>query len=439
MIRNLLSKIKDGSPLFVRVFNAIFYSLFGTAGAKVVQLICDVGVSRIIGQEAYGEYSMINSTVALFVLFAGAGVEATLTRYVSLHRDNLEKVGKIAGTLATCIGIAAMLIGLGMFMFSERISYLSCGNDVLTAYFRITSVTVLFTVMASVFKSMLSGLEEYKKIARGEIVSILIYATICILLTSEIGLYGAIISLMILHFIRMTAFYLFSKGHYKKKKLNFKFSFDEEIKRIIISFTVPAFLASIFVVPVNWISNGLIAKSFGFAELSIYSVAMQWKNMIIYIPTQMNQLRPIYADLHGKGEFETLNRLLVRSSLSSFALVSPFVVLGCMFSQFILMFYGFESDKGTLVFSIILLTMIPYSLQMQIGSYLQGVGEMWIGLFLNVIWSSVYIGGALLLSDYGCVGFASAYFISYFVHAVLSIGTIYYLNRRNCKDEKNSR
>ena len=414
-------KFDNISPLFKRILSAIFYSLFGTAGAKVLQLICQILISRTIGQDAYGQFSMINSTVSLFVLFAGAGVEATLTRYISLYRNQSNKIGKIGGTIIIGVIMFAFLVSMFLFIFSNTVSMWSCGEKVLGNYFKITAATVLFTVIAAVFRSFLIGLENYKNVAFLELFSTIIYVLTSTLLTRTFGIIGAIASLGVLHLIRLICFGRKVFLYCRENKILLHLCYDREIIDVLLKFTLPAFVASIFVIPVNWFVNSLITKSFGFSEMAIYSVAMQWKTFIIYIPTQMNQLRPIYADLYGKRETKKLNKLLFKSSVGSFGIVLPFVLMGIFFRHVILSFYGAHYVNGRAVFSIIMLTMIPYSLQMQIGSYLQAIGKMWIGLFLNVVWALVYTGTAYLFIGYGAVGFAFAFFSSYTIHCILSV------------------
>lgn len=358
-------KFDNISPLFKRILSAIFYSLFGTAGAKVLQLICQILISRTIGQDAYGQFSMINSTVSLFVLFAGAGVEATLTRYISLYRNQSNKIGKIGGTIIIGVIMFAFLVSMFLFIFSNTVSMWSCGEKVLGNYFKITAATVLFTVIAAVFRSFLIGLENYKNVAFLELFSTIIYVLTSTLLTRTFGIIGAIASLGVLHLIRLICFGRKVFLYCRENKILLHLCYDREIIDVLLKFTLPAFVASIFVIPVNWFVNSLITKSFGFSEMAIYSVAMQWKTFIIYIPTQMNQLRPIYADLYGKRETKKLNKLLFKSSVGSFGIVLPFVLMGIFFRHVILSFYGAHYVNGRAVFSIIMLTMIPYSLQMQ--------------------------------------------------------------------------
>lgn len=430
-IINIFSK-KQPSALSLkrRVINALVYSIGGTAGVKALQLLCGILISRILGKEAYGQYSMINSTVSLFVIFAGAGVEATLTRYVAAKKDKKETVGKIIGTLSVCITIFAVIISVIVFLSSSQISVFACGGDILAPFFKITALTIFFTVVAAAFRSTLIGFEEFRRVAKVEIVLMLIYFPIALLLTKNWGIYGSIISLLFLHLMRAGVFLRQCTKECHENGICSTIRLDREIKNIIFTFTIPAFAASLFVVPVDWILNSMLIKSFGFAELAVYSVAKQWKTMITYIPSQMNQLRPIYADLYSKGEHKKLNGLLKKATLGSVLIVLPFVILCSIFGKNILSLYGDEYVSGYLPFLIIIVTMVPYSMQMQIGSYLQAAGEMWQGLGLNIVWAIVSIISARLLIGMGLIGFAISYSLSYSLHCILSYMLIFSMKPR---------
>lgn len=130
-INDLKTRI-NSSNLLKRISKVIIYGIGGSIGSRALMMLSGIIVSRFLGREYFGQFSMINSTVTLFVTFSGVGIAATLTRYVSLYRNSPEKLGNIIGTLSTFVGSLSIIMMIFVFVFSEDLSFSLSSTDVLT-------------------------------------------------------------------------------------------------------------------------------------------------------------------------------------------------------------------------------------------------------------------------------------------------------------------
>lgn len=429
IITNMQKKIKSSS-LIQRILNAVIYGIGGSIGSRMLMMLSGIIISRFLGKEHYGQFSMINSTVTLFVTFSGVGIAATLTRYVSLYRSKPEKLGNIIGTLSTFVGLMSIVMAILVFLFSDYLSRIVSDSSILTNYFKITSITIFFAALASIQQSILLGMEKYKKSARIELIRCAVYLVIAGILTILFGVYGAIWALFISQFIRFYLMYLENKAEYKKNNIKVEFKYNSEIKKIIYHFTIPGFIASLFVMPVNWINNSILTRSVGFGELAIFSVALQWMTIITYIPSQMGQVKPIYTDLFSQKDFKKLKKIFLNITATSIILVVPIVLFGIVFGKHILNFYGQGYESGYLTFVLLMVTAFLITLQSQVGAILESIGKMWIGFMLNFVWSILIIFVFYYFRNYGSVGYAIAYCVAYGVHNVLSYIMIYHMWKR---------
>jgi O-antigen/teichoic acid export membrane protein len=99
-----------------RFFNAILFGIGGTIISKAFLMLFNVIAARILGETKYGIYSLINNTVQTFIVFAGAGIGVTLTRYVALYRDkDKDMTGIVIKTLLIFNTILSAIISVIVF------------------------------------------------------------------------------------------------------------------------------------------------------------------------------------------------------------------------------------------------------------------------------------------------------------------------------------
>lgn len=313
----IINKIVN-SEMRRRFFNAILFGIGGAIISKAFLMIFNMIVSRLLGETQYGIYSLINNTVQTFTVFAGAGIGVTLTRYVALYRDkDKEMTGIIIKTLTLFNSVLSIIIGVLVFIFAKDISNLINESTDITLYIKITSVTIFFTSVTLILQSALQGFEEYKKIAIAQMISNIVMILIGILATKLYGIIGSITSLMILQIITSIFFIISIKNIITKKNIKLKFEVNEIVKEAVKKVAIPAFGASIFVVPLLWITNSIFTKQNGYEEFAAFSVCLQWFTILNYLPQQLGQVKPIYTQLYEDKKVKELKKVVNKMMLFS--------------------------------------------------------------------------------------------------------------------------
>jgi len=87
----------EASPLGYRLARGAFWSLAGGLASRILNDLAAIVVARILAKEGFGEFGIIQSTLAMFAVFAGFGMGLTWTSYVTefKHRDPEKVVGII--------------------------------------------------------------------------------------------------------------------------------------------------------------------------------------------------------------------------------------------------------------------------------------------------------------------------------------------------------
>lgn len=427
----IIDKFKSNdNSLINRFIKAIFYGVGGAVGSRFFMLVSGIIISRIIGKDSYGEFSHVNSTVTLFVTFSGMGISSTLTRYIAINKQDTYKTSIIVGTLSKVVVIFSAIMSIGMYFLSKPISILTTETDTLTNYYRFASIAILFAALSSIEQSILLGFEKFKASSTIEVLRTALYLIVSIVFTLRFGIYGAIISLIITFMTKYVLMRLVNSKHYKKIGIIPKTDFNNEIKGIIKTFTIPAFLSSIFVLPINWINNSLLAKYSGFGELAIFAVSLQWMTLITFIPYQLSKVKPIYSDLYNKKSYDSLFKYSKKISILLSFFVGLIVIIGIAFGKIILSLYGDGYLSGIIPFRIMLLSAFIITIQSQIGPLIESIGKMWIGLTLNLVWSFSILVIFYFLRHYGSLGYSISYLASYFIHTVFSFTCLYYIRKK---------
>lgn len=419
-----------------RVFRAVFFGVGGAVGSRVFMALANIILSRVLGQEVFGQYSSLSTTVNLFVTFSGMGISATLTRYVAANSKDTEALGEYIRTLSwLCMGMAMLLTGV-IAVFARQISVLSTGGESLTVYFRGVALAVLFAAMSAVEQSILLGFERF---AFGSLVQLIRCGVFCVLgyvLSIRYGLTGSVAALVVSHALQYGMMVLYNRVMIRKKRITLKFRWNHRTRLAMFTFALPTFISGLFVLPVNWIGNAMLTQTAGFAQVSVFAVASQWMTYITYIPSQMGQMRPIYTDLYTRGKRQELLKLMVRTMLITSAIAVAIGAVVVAFSESILGIYGSGYRDGQYTLAFMVLAAVLYTAQVQVGFLMQAAGKMWISFFSNVVWAVTLLSVYAVLIELEDRGYAIAYATAYVVTLVLQLLVVYRFLRKMSKESQ---
>src|SRR4051794_16281742 len=84
------------SPLGLRLARGAFWSTASAVAGRLVTLVSTVFLARSLGKSQYGELGVIQSSMMMFAIFAGAGLGATCAKYVAEYREtDSNRAGRI--------------------------------------------------------------------------------------------------------------------------------------------------------------------------------------------------------------------------------------------------------------------------------------------------------------------------------------------------------
>jgi|GEM_PF-2317444 Membrane protein involved in the export of O-antigen and teichoic acid len=418
-----------------RVSSALTFSFAGAAASKVLILLLNILLSRALGQETYGQYSLVNNTVQTFVTFASIGLGASLVRYTSLYRNaDKKRCGQMIGTFVTLCAAMSVIVSAVVFAASDAISLWVGYSDSLPGLLRLSAVLIFFIALSSILQSVLIGFEDYRSVAKNEIIFgvlsvIIVYGTARLL-----GITGAILGMLVAKICNTVFLGRSAVSASKKYGIKWKLCFDKNISAAFRGFVFPSFLSSVLVLPVTWYINILLVQTSGYAELAVYSIAMQWIAMITYILSLFTRVKPIYTELYSNGNIAGFKKLLKKMILVSSSVGVPIALCGAVCSEFIMSLYGKSYAAYWCVFAVMMAASIAVTLQYQFGAVFESIGRMWLGFILNIIWAVNSLALFYFLKRYGALGCSVAYLGSYILHCAYCWGIFFRITRNGTQN-----
>lgn len=417
-----LKKKVNKSEVGKKIVHGVFWSFLGTVVFRALIFLSSIVIARMLKKEGFGELGMIRSTIDMFIVFSIFGLGITTTKFVAEYRDtDKQKAGRVAKMALHMAFIMGFVISVSLFFLSNPLASNSLENAKLGSGLRYGSWAILFYAINGVQTGILAGLEAFKKIAKVNLIAGVINLPISIALTWFLGVNGAILSLTINAVLIAVLSWIEIRSETKKFGINVNEKDYLKEYKVLYTFSLPAVLSGILVLPVNWYCNLLVAKEpSGYSYLGVYNAALSISLIISVVNTTLGQalLPQVIRNFKQKNaKLEAINNF-VPWAIGIF-LSLPFILVpeiaGIAFGK------DFTSGNlnGTVV--IVMIGTIVIAHRQGIARNFAAGNFMWWSMLSNGIWGLLAILYMIGLKQGGSEGRAGAYAFAYFISTVVFI------------------
>lgn len=416
----LLASLKS-RPIGYRILRGTLWSILGNAGARVSVLIAGVFVARLLGKEGFGALGTVQNTVIMFQVFAGFGMGLTATKHVAQFRaQDPRRAGRIIALSGAFSAVAAGLICVLLCLLAPWLAGRLLAAPTLAADLRVSSVMLFFGTLLGTHSGALAGFEAFDTIARANLVASALSLPVVIGGAMLWGVTGAVWGLGISMTINWLLIWRALHRHARSASVPMDLTGLSGEWGIVWGFGLPALLAGVVVVPVNWLCTALLVnRADGYAEMGIFNAANQWRVAALQLPILLGQVvTPMLVEQLGEGDPAPFRRL-VRLTLKVNALVTvPAILVLIALSPFIMSLYGPGFEGAAPVLAVILLTAALMAIELPVGNVIAAMDRMWIGFFMNLGWGVVALGLTWLALPLGALGLALGQLGGYLVHGI---------------------
>jgi O-antigen/teichoic acid export membrane protein len=397
MLKQHIKKISEGS-LLVLILNAVSYAS---------SFILAVLVSRFLGIEALGNYSLIFAFVLILGIVSDFGLSTLLVRKLGENKFKAKEIINNFNLIKFILSaVIIILIFITAFLFFTKIYY--------PAFFIGLFLILPRTLMSTYEASIRSFLNQKYPVIIKSANSFLQLALSYFILTKGYGLSAVMLCILIPDIITLMMLML------ANKKVIDKFNLKNNSENILQSdqplkekFTLILKESSVFFVN-NFLMlsiKGLNVILLGYfstaVSVGIYSAGSRFVNGIgLFSGALFNSFYPAISNI--KNDLKTKTELTKKFIMYSFT-------LGLMITVPLYLFAGnlieltFKSEDSVIVLKILSFTMIPVLVYTVTQSYLfSEYNEIFLTRILIIAWSLNIILSIILIKMYDYTGCAVA-------------------------------
>jgi O-antigen/teichoic acid export membrane protein len=405
-------------PHYRRFLRGVFWVLIGSLIAQGLTLLASFPLARLLGTVQYGELGVIQSTLAVFAIFAGPTLGLTATRHVAqLRNTNPRGAGRIAAlSLLVSLAMAVLLVVI-VWIAAPRVAASALNSPSLAFELRLACLALFFTVINAAQTGVLAGLEAFNLIALTNLVRGLASFPLLLLGAYLGGLPGTIIALGLITLINAIVLQVVIHRGMRAADLSLHWRDSFQEWRVLTDFSLPAMLGGMVVVPVTWFANLVIVhEPGGYVQMGIFNAANQWRTAILFLPTILSQpVLPVLSELYSTRQNRAYMNILRLDLLATSIISGGLALFASLGAVGIMRLYGKDFAGNELVLVLLSLSAVFTALAGVGGSVISSLGKMWAGFLLNLLWAGLFCLLVLGLQR-GADGLAMAYLGSYVVH-----------------------
>lgn len=416
-LRSVWTRLGE-SPLVYRLARGAFWSLLGTIAGRGAAFLSFLVIARVLGREGFGQLGVVQSTLQMFQVFAGFSLGLTATKYVS---ENRERDRSLAGrvialtmAVALCTGVTVTLL---LIAGADVLARSTLNAPGMAGPLRIASILLLLGALNGAQTGVLSGFEAFRETAR--INTLIGLASFVALIVGACvgGLNGVLWGMVAVGILTWLLNWSLIQDYQRRYQMR---SSPRDAFRelgILWRFSLPSVIGSAVVFPTLWISNALLVNQpNGYAEMGYLNAMANWRAILIYIPTVINQVTiPIMCS-------QTDERATLRISFSLMVVMALPLAAAVMFlATPILGLYGpsFAAGHSVLIGGMAML--VFQCISGPLMSSLWSKGRMWLCFGLNVLWAVIQLGFiALTVSSWGASAVAFGSALAYLVQTLFT-------------------
>lgn len=313
----------------------------------LVNLIRGKVIAVFLGPAGMGVSALLTNTTNMIQQFSSCGVNLTAVKDISqAEAEQNVKMSAMLLNIRTLIFVLAFVGLLICLLFAEQFSQFTFGNDKYIFEFRLLSIFIFLTTIASGELSILQGRKKFKKVALGSIIGALFGLLIGLPFYYYKGIYGIVPAMLALSLGTLGVNIYLNKNNFNLslRKINFN-DFSIASKRMI-GLGIVLMIAVLLGTFSTYLLNVFITRNGGVGDVGYFQSANSMTNQyigLVFTAMSIDYLPRLAAISDDKlkinelvnNQFEIV-LLLVAPIVTGFMAFSPLVVKILLTSKFLM-------------------------------------------------------------------------------------------------------
>ena len=381
-------------------------------------MVASILAARILGKHAFGQLSIVRSTVTTFAVFAGSGLSMATTKCVAEFRTiDRKRAGELIGFLLNTAFFLSGLATLICFATAMPLASRAMNAASLAGPLRIGALLLVLQTVSGVQLGALAGLEEFRAVSLLSALEGVLTIAAVVGGAWLFGIAGALGGFVLAAVIAYPAKQLVLRARCAAAGIPISHHSIGGKTTMIWTLLLPSLLLAVSAQPFEWLGRIMLARQRnGYGELAVFSAAYAWGQAVSLIASQITSPSlPILANMYAARDRAGFLRLLkvVAMLTATCGLVAALPLM--LLSKWILRAYGPAFVDGWPVLIVIALAFSVASLSSLLRAVLVATGQWWWQNVHAAIWGATLLGSLWLLSSRGAMGLALSYLIAFCV------------------------
>ncbi|HOY67562.1 MAG TPA: oligosaccharide flippase family protein [Candidatus Ozemobacteraceae bacterium] len=415
-----------------RFVNGFSWTMFAVVFSSGFGFLLNIILANYLGKAVYGRLGLVLNTVATLGGMAQLAAETTTTKHVAESRiANVGAAGRILGITSLFTFVNGFLVTVGIACLSAYVAKNLFVDGTLQNLILLASPIVLLTAMDSYQNGALAGLECYSALGKARLFHSVFHLVVCSISCIWAGLPGALIGYVLSYSVRWVVLQWLVVREANRFGIYHDFSGAFREVGVVGGFAIPAAMCGFVAMPALWMTNLFLTRHPDrYAEIGLFAAANALRTLAMYVPIVMNSVsRSLLNSERGSSNIDRY-RHLFWANLGLSVMVALATVIGVFFGgASILRIFGRDFVMGSSALQILLISVIPETIDTAAAQVIQSHGKMWAALFVIVIprYVTLVLVSSYLAPRLGAVGLAWAYTASWTLSMLCTCSLAYYL------------
>ena len=401
------------APLRVRLAHGVAWNLIGAVFNQGSTFAANVVLANTLTVLVFGEYAMVQSTVAVLSVLGQLATGYTATKYVAEFRSvNPLRAGHLLGLLGVVSGCMGLVVSFGLFFCAQWLSAL-LEQPGLADALRIAAVALFFSVMNGFLMGALSGLEGYDALGRSCVIGGTLYFVAAVLGARFGALEGAMAGIAIAGAIQCVLFWRATLTVAARQGIEIRPGSLRRDADILVSFALPAALNGFLSVPAIWFGHAvLVRQEGGYQSMALFTAANNFRIIALFLPNIVNNVNMSLLNYQlGLQDSRRYRRVLWVNFGLTVTIATGAAAAATLLAPWLLDLFGEEFRAAYPVLVVLMLATIPESVSLALLQVIQSRARMWF-TFIGVAapsYATLAIAAWLLIPAQHALGLAWAY------------------------------
>jgi len=397
----------------VQILNKnIFYTFLTQIPALIISIIAGVFITRLLGPEGKGVFSVYLANIEIMALMFSFGTEQGIVYFISNKKINEKKIQAIS---LLVFFTAILLNAIIVFSVNNKIIFVDNYNGLFYRLFLFFVFVITF--INSIIVAFLKAKKEFKKVnfflLISAVLNLITYFTVFVL--NKLSLINYSIKLIFIISISLIIINLIFYLLFFFKTYFFRPNFHLKLKTDILPFYKFSFVGYLGML-VNFLNYRLdiwfVSYFKGTIQLGLYALAVNFSQLIMMISKIVSSVMMPYL---SEDDIKQRRNIFQLYSRVNFFVISISVTVLYFTGNYLLVFlYGQDFYGSVAPFKILIISMIFTGTSQLFSSFLSASGRNDLCLYTNIIGLIfTVVLDFILIPKFGIIGSAYATFSSY--------------------------